>query len=345
MFCICVFKEWRKSLFFFVNKFFTLTRKVYICIITSLQKYKIIAFTVLFKKKRSTGVYYDNEGSRAISKLTGIGRNSVIKYTSICKELGILKKCENSEHYQFIGFVKMFELLGLQTEQNRGFYHVRFFRHVDYKSGNLQTVVNQIKKGLLLRNIVQQDFKIKHTKRKVDTAKLLINCTPKDVKNLTDSKKKEKNLSFYRLKAIDLKRIKRLVKEAAHFNSDTVSYSKSLIDKWNSCKNDSIRNCVTGKRHLAKVLGMSDATAARVIFNTSKQEGVTRKVVKEYFPLIEESFKYLKSKGHKNLFISNGKIVSIKGSIIRLDYSSPYFKYLPSEEVLESKKMVKYVSN
>jgi hypothetical protein len=273
-----------------------------------------------------------------LSELTGLSRNSILKYLPICEELGLLK-VNNSGNKQFIGFVDTFKLLGFKNEDVKDFKHVRFYRHINYEKLTLQSVFDQIKKSLVIKNIVQQQYQINKNIRRVEVARKLVYFTPSEVKEISKQRKKSKKAkknketedkqSTCRLNLVELRVVKKLIKEAASKGLDTMAYSKSLVDQYDPSVVTSDNYAVTGKFHAAKLIAMSPASAARTLKQIETVEGFTRNIIQNEFPLIEESLDYLKQIGNKHLHIRKNKIVSILGSVILFDECSAYFQYLP----------------
>ena len=201
------------------------------------QKYKLLAFITLCKKKRNNSVFlYKNESMSIRCKELGIGFNNFKKFKQLCLDNSLLREVNGH-----LIFIKMLDILtflndGVVSEKNLTFNRfVLFFNYTTYNILTYKNIYNQIRKSLILKNYKQQEYNIKRNKSFM------------------------KDLGHGNKKAIKL-----LIKQARSVGKSTTEYLKCL-PKHN-------QRIVSGKYHVSKIIGMSSSTGQRILKELSKKE-------------------------------------------------------------------------
>lgn len=265
-----------------------------------ISKYKLLSFITLCKKQRRNSVcLYKNESITKRVKDLGIGYNNFKKYKQICLDNNLLRVTSKGN----LVFIKMKDILtfmndGVVSEKNLLFNRfVLFFNYTTYEKLTFKNIYNQIRKSIVLKNYAQQQYNIDITQ---DLIKTYYN---KDYRNTKAPK------AIFRT-------FKRISKNAAKVSKSSDDYMKSL-----SLKNKTY--IVSGKYHVANLVGMSSSTGQRLLKDLSKKE-IKRETVKVTLAnsLSKEVYNsYLDMyKNTKYMVIpSNNRIYLIKGSKITIN--------------------------
>jgi hypothetical protein len=247
------------------------------------QKYKLLAFTTLVKLRHDNSVLYGQEGGKSTAKALGISYNTFKKYKKQSISLGILNPM--GTHYQFIGIRKIVTILELDDCLNK---HTRWFRHAGYTKVSFKIIYNQIKDILVLNNYKQQDHQIKTHSYEMGV------FIAKDCNSILNGKQR----SVY----------KKLNKRGETLTS-LRSRTKDTI--------------VSGKNHVARILGMSASTGSRLLHKLHTSKRIERKVVKTRIdlPFSHASFDYIKENWNKCIILPISSLsifLHFKGSSIKL---------------------------
>lgn len=183
--------------------------------------------------------------------------------------------------YQFVGLKKaVFILLGDEDALR----HVSFFNQSKSNKLSLSEINEEIKYGIALRNFNQQQFKIK---------------------------RKQEILQGFRNRFMP-KRVARRVKKMCK----EYSCQPSDLPRILNCNS----NVITGKNHLAKILGCSPTAAVTLLKKWNDNNLIKRTVIakKVSMPKNHGTFDYLKSIYNRYIIpVSDGYLVSL-GSVIQV---------------------------
>lgn len=211
-----------------------------------IEKYKLLSFITLCKKQRVNSVcLYKNESISLRAKELGIGFNNFKKYKQICLDNSLLRVTTKGS----LVFINMKDIMtfmndGVVNEKNLTFNRfVLFFNYTSYEKVTFKNIYNQIRKSIVLKNYTQQQFHINRNQLLLDS------------------------LSHRNTRAI-----KKVIKLASKANMSTEQYIKSLPNKNNTI--------VSGKYHVANLVGMSSSTGQRLLKELSKKE-IKRTIIKE----------------------------------------------------------------
>ena len=267
------------------------------------QKHEILAFATLLRLKRSIGVLeYKSENSSQRCKELHISYNKYKKLKNQCLNLGILKVSRNG-HLMFIGVSEILSILneGEEISGLRFNKHLRFYNKVSYVDDvKFKTIVEQIRESFCIINYSQQDFKIKKNQEMIDTYNLSTNST----KVMDPAQRKH-------TEAV----LKKLTKLARQSGLSSADFVKRLEENNNGI--------ITGKYHIANLLGMSSSTGSRIL-NSLEKKGIKReKIVHRInIEVNQESFLALKS--------------IYRGTIIPSKYKNHFMIYVGSRVYLDN---------
>jgi hypothetical protein len=144
------------------------------------------------------------------------------------------------KHHQFLGIRSIFKMLDLE-EMGK---HHRFFRYVSYGKASLKVIYNQIVKALVLNNYKQQDHRIKQKSFHIEVFEAKERNRTLDDKFLRVWKKLEKK-------------------------GETLPSLRSSLQK----------TIVSGKNHVAGIIGMSPSTGARLLRKYHKAGIIERSII------------------------------------------------------------------
>lgn len=253
-----------------------------------IQKYKLLSFITLCKKERRNSVcLYKNESISNRAKTLGIGFNNFKRYKQLCLDNNLLRVTSKGNYV----FVKMRDIItfmndGVFNEKNLTFNRfVCFFNYTSYEKLTFKNIYNQIRKSIVLKNYAQQQYNINRNQLLLDS------------------------LSHRNTRAI-----KKVIKLASKANMSTEQYIKSLPNKNNTI--------VSGKYHVANLVGMSSSTGQRLLKDLSKKE-IKRTIIKELLSTSLNRVEYdyyndLYSNTTHMVIPSNECIYLYKGSIITI---------------------------
>ena len=211
-----------------------------------IQKYKLLSFITLCKKQRRNSVcLYSNESITKRVKDLGIGYNNFKKYKQVCLDNNLLRVTSKGN----LVFIKMRDIItfmndGVFDTKNLTFNRfVKFFNYITYEKLSFKNIYEQIRKSIVLKNYAQQQYNINRNQLLLDS---LSHC--------------------------NTRAIKKVIKLASQASMTTEQYLKSLPNKNNTI--------VSGKYHVANLVGMSSSTGQRLLKNLSKKE-IKRTIIKE----------------------------------------------------------------
>jgi hypothetical protein len=145
---------------------------------------------------------------------------------------------------QFVSIIRVVEILELDNITK----YIKFFSYKWYEKLTLRAIYTEIKYELCLTNYKQQKFQINKKAKELSF-----------VKHAKNSKK-----SPYR-------RTKEVLKKYGSFKNSISSISANFTE-----------SVISGKNHVANLVGCSASTAANILKKMSEAEIIDRKIVKVY---------------------------------------------------------------
>jgi len=286
------------------------------------EKYELLAFATLVRLKRSTGVLeYKNENSSNKCKELHMSYPKYKKLKKQCLNLGILNESKNG-HLMFIGVSEILNILneGIDIPGLRFNKHLKFYNKVTYvEDVKFKTIVEQIRDSFCIINFSRQDFKIRKNQEMIDTYNLSTSS------NKVMAQEQRKRVQWV------LKKLSKLARQA---NMSTEDFVKRLEENNNGI--------ITGKYHIANLLGMSSSTGSRIL-NSLENKGIKREKIihRINMEVNQESFLALKS-------MYNGVVIpsKYKNHFMIYEGSRIYLDNYSNSRVIENKlPLPKKVSN
>lgn len=248
------------------------------------KQYKLLAFITLIKKHRINSMIYSCESKKVLAKELGMSYNTFKKWFEIAVEEGLLIKKGN--HHQAINLVHTILHLGLRKKLWK--YH-NFCYSWNYEKLTFKNVYDRIITSIITNNYEQQAFIIERNN-------VLFGFN-------SNSKKK----SNY---------IRAIYKKALKLETST----EQLLQY---TKENKINKIVSGKFHVAKLIGLSDSSGLRWLKKLHKRKIIKRKVEIKFIPSVTTFEDY-------DFHISNmstGRLLPVVGGFKKFEGSSILIKF------------------
>lgn len=218
-------------------------------------------------------------------------------YSDISKKLGIsyntLKKytlfCKEKnllipygDHFQFVKLTSAIDILKLDLNQFCSFYKWKHYEKLDFK-----IIYNEIIHSRLLLNFRTQQFNISKKRKFAEK-----------VKQIENSKKTHPSV------------VKSIIKKFGSVRKAKSSISKNFTEQ-----------IITGKNHIAKIIGCSTSSSKNILRRMCKQKLIKRTVICQrlktpftftgYDNIKQKNLCIVPSKKDKCFYASRGSVVSI----------------------------------
>lgn len=270
--------------------------RIFVPTLNATEQIKLLAFVTLVKSVYRNSVIYSRYSNAHHAKRLGIHANTFKKYIASLEDYGLL--APYGKDRQILGLSTCIKII-LPEQDFYEMNHARFFQEAVQNKLNLKEIYNIILFSLVRRNFAQQTkmFEKKH-------------------QLLSDSGYLRNSLNRQGTTEGKHKAVKAIVRMAKKANVSSVDdYVKEM-------RKDLKKEVVTGKFHVANIIGMSPTTGAKYLRKWNASNLIERKkiVVKiKELPTNGYAFEMLtRTVGTRGKVVlsSKGYFLHFKGSVI-----------------------------